>query len=658
MAGLLCAGVLLWLSAMGALVFAGERSRRWIGCGGTVIGSLCGAWAVIGAMGGWLDAGPVQVMGPLGTPLIWGIDPLSAFFLAVIFVLSALIGGYGIGYLRHQPRLASSVAFFPLLVCAMAAVVVARDGLSFLVAWELMSLCSLFLVVTEHELLHIRRAGWLYLVATHCAAAFLFLFFFLLARQTGSLAFHDFVAIDRLPALLAGGLFLCALIGFGTKAGLFPLHIWLPHAHPAAPSYISALMSGVMIKTGIYGLLRAVTFLGTPPLWWGEALLLLGICSAVLGILYALVQDDLKRFLAYSSVEHIGIIVAGIGLWLIGVNRQQPALAAFGLSGALLHVVNHAVCKGLLFLSAGSAVHAAHTRSLHLLGGLLRRMPVTGGCFVLGAMAICGLPPLNGFVSEWLLYVGFFRGSFSLTHFSLFLAIAGIVGLALVSGLAIAGFAKVIGAGFLGTSRREREEVLHDSSRWMVVPLGLLAFGCGGLACFPQPVIWCVRSIMATFGPLGTIPLVGMAELPIALDSVVPIQWILLALIGVFLPVALFIHRRVRRPVTWDCGYAHPSARMQYSAASFVEPLAAIFRPLFRPAVTIKGHATLFTPVERYAEDLTDLAERVLFHPVGERGARLFAWLRGLQGHTIQGYLALMFAMLLLLIVWEVSIGF
>ena len=298
--------------------------------------------------------------------------------------------------------------FFNGLAASMAMVAVAANGVLFLICWEVMALCSFFLVTFESEEESVQRAGWTYLVATHIGTAFLLVLFLMLGRQAGggSLDFDTFLAARGHMGAAADVLFLLALVGFGAKAGFVPFHIWLPEAHPAAPSPVSAVMSGVMLKTGIYGILRTLTFLGAPHLWWGWLLIATGLVSGIFGVLMALAQHDLKRLLAYHSVENIGIIALGLGLGVLGVAWRLPALAVLGFAGGLLHVVNHALFKGLLFMGAGSVQHATGTREIDLLGGLIKRMPWTGRTFLIGAVAICGLPPLNGFVSELLIYTG------------------------------------------------------------------------------------------------------------------------------------------------------------------------------------------------------------------------------------------------------------
>ena len=372
----------------------------------------------------------------------------------------------------------------------MLLVVVARNGVLFLMSWELMSLASFFLVTLEDEKESVRRAGWIYLVAMHLGTAFLLAMFLLLGKNAGSLDF------ERLSTAAApsGVFFLLAVIGFGTKAGFIPMHVWLPEAHPAAPSHVSAVMSGVMIKTGIYGLLRMLTLLGPPPAWWGWTLVAIGVVSGILGVLYALSQHDLKRLLAYHSVENIGIIAMGLGVGVLGISYENPTMAALGFTGGLLHVVNHAVFKSLLFLGAGSVLHATGTGELDRLGGLLKRMPVTGATFLIGAAAISGLPPLNGFVSEFLIYLGAVAGLGSQAHIAPawpLMSVLVVGGLALIGGLAAACFTKAFGIVFLGEPRSDEAAHAHEAGAAMRWPMVVLAGLCVliGLAAPLWPLV-------------------------------------------------------------------------------------------------------------------------------------------------------------------------
>ncbi len=388
---------------------------------------------------------------------------------------------YGIPYLRACSGHKSPGPvwfFYNLLVGGMAVVLIARDAVLFLVAWEVMSLASFFLVTFEHEHEQVSRAGWTYLVATHLGTTFLLAMFVLLGRACGSTDFAGFGDAAGGASAGAGAIFLLAVIGFGTKAGFMPLHVWLPEAHPAAPSHVSALMSGVLIKTGIYGLMRTLTFLGPPPAWWGWLLIGIGLVSGVLGILFALAQHDLKRLLAYSSVENIGIIALGLGVGMLGLSRESAPMAVLGFGGGLLHVLNHACFKGLLFLGAGAVLHGTGSRNIDRLGGLLKSMPWTGWTFLVGAIAICGLPPLNGFLGELLIYLGALEGVHQACGVHLLLPVSVAAGLALIGGLAMACFAKAFGIAFVGEPRSPEAAGSHECGRLMRVPMLALARAC------------------------------------------------------------------------------------------------------------------------------------------------------------------------------------
>src|SRR5258708_27237971 len=387
MSALLIAILCFGIGAMGALVFANRgRGSTICGVSGILIGCVCGIIPAVSVVLGE----PAQSLRmawavPYGS-LFLELDPLSGFFLIPVFLLCALAAIYGAKYLeeyRGRKALAPPWFFFNLLVASMVIVILARNGVLFLMAWEMMALSSFFLVTFEDEKESTRQAGWIYLVASHIGAVFLLVLFILLCRANGSLDFDRFAASSS-----AGLLFGLALVGFGTKAGFIPLHVWLPEAHPAAPSHVSAVMSAVMIKTGIYGLVRVMMLLGTPQAWWGWVLCGIGLSSGVIGVLLALAQHDLKRLLAYHSVENIGIIALGLGVGTLGLRAGLPAVAVMGFAGALLHVLKHALLKGLLFLAAGNVLHGTHTREIDQLGGLLKRMPLTAFTFLIRAVAI------------------------------------------------------------------------------------------------------------------------------------------------------------------------------------------------------------------------------------------------------------------------------
>jgi hydrogenase-4 component B len=600
---------------------------------------------------------------PLGSFSV-GLDGLSAFFLFLILGLGALSAIYGVGYLqsyREHKSLGFSWLLFNVLVASMVMVVVARNVLLFLVAWELMSVSSFFLVAFESEKKDVREASWIYLIATHLGTAFLLAMFLLLGRGSNGL---DFSQLGGLPPKLAGLCFVFAVIGFGTKAGIMPFHVWLPEAHPAAPSHVSALMSGIMIKTGIYGILRVLTFLGAPPVWWGWALICIGLFSGVIGVLFALAQHDLKRLLAYHSVENIGIIVMGIGAGLLGISIGSPALAVLGFAGGILHIANHALFKGLLFLGAGSVIHGAHTREIDHLGGLLKRMPWTALAFLIGAAAISGLPPLNGFVSEFLIYIGAFKGVLSADAGSAAPLLAVIAGLALIGGLAAACFTKAFGIVFLGEPRSDHPAQAHESGIGMILPMLVMAAGCiiAGLLGFmivrAMPAV--LFDLIRSFGIAGPDPATIQAELFAAsgyLKSFTYGALAILVLIGliVLLRRRLLSGRKVEEGLVWDCGYAAPNARMQYTASSFAQPIIDFFdifhggRKRFRPP---QGY---FPKTASFETETLDTSQEAVYRPIFENVGRILSKLHVMQQGRIQLYVLYIVLTLIALFLWKLN---
>ena len=402
--------------------------------------------------------------------LSFQIDGLSAFFLLAIFAVCLLAAIYSFHYMNDSGkalRTATSYFFFSLLAASMALVVVAANMITFMLSWEIMSLSSFFLVIYDHQKPENRKAGYLYFVFSHVGAMFIFTAFGVLYGQTGSFGF-DSAGLSTTAKMLV---FVLAFVGFGSKAGVFPFHVWLPHAHPAAPSHISAVMSGVMIKTGIYGILRMYSILDlhTPAL--GTMVLVFGMVSGILGVVYALGQHDIKRLLAYHSVENIGIILIGIGIGMIGVEAKNPIMAVLGFSGGLLHVLNHAIFKSLLFMGAGMVLHKTGTRSIDALGGLLKNMKITGVTFLIGSLAIAGLPPFNGFVSEFFIYMGSFRG-IAVESPVFVLSLLAIVSLAVIGGLALACFTKVVGVVFQGEPRSQSARDVDEKGPAMLAAHG------------------------------------------------------------------------------------------------------------------------------------------------------------------------------------------
>ena len=592
---------------------------------------------------------------PLGSFFVQ-LDALSAFFLLPILGLATVAALYGGEYLmayRSRKNLGAAWFFFNLLVASMVMVALAQNGVLFLLAWEIMSLASFFLVTFENEQESVRQAGWTYLVATHLGTAFLLVLFLLLGRQAGSLDFDRFLAASGSIAPMAGVAFSLALIGFGTKAGFMPLHVWLPEAHPAAPSHVSALMSGVMIKTGIYGLLRTLTFLGPPASWWGWVLIGIGLVSGLGGVLFALAQHDLKRLLAYHSVENIGIIALGLGVGVLGLALHQPALAVLGLAGGLLHVLNHALFKGLLFLGAGAVIHATGTRDIEHLGGLIRQMPWTAAMFFTGSVAICGLPPLNGFVSEFLIYVGAFTG-LGLSGVSVW-GTATIAGLAMIGGLAAACFTKAFGIVFLGEPRTDQAHG-HEAGWAMLAPMAVLALGCVAVGFLAPQVVAAMKPVIGSVTGLGNAAIEGGLSLAIE-----PLRWVVSAS-GIFVLILgllawlrhrLLSGREVSLSGTWDCGYARPTARMQYTASSFAQPLTNMFGHLLRTRRRVEAPDGFFPVHAALHTETDDLFQKNLFRPAFRGIEWLLLWCHWLQQGRVQLYILYVAVTLLVLLVWN-----
>src|SRR5512133_2645381 len=563
----------------------------------------------------------------LGASLSIRVDALSALFLLPILGVPALGSVYGLGYWPQASRGTSSIRLqicFGLVTGAMALVCVSANAILFLAAWEVMALAGFLLVLTEHEKPEVQRAAFVYLAAAHVGNLALFALFALLGRLAGSFEFAAMAGLAGGSAT-AAWVFALALGGFGLKAGIVPLHFWLPGAHAAAPSHVSALMSGVLLKTGVYGILRVTGFFDAPPPAWGAVLLAAGATSAVLGVGFALAQHDLKRLLAYHSVENIGIIMMGAGLALLGRTYAQPALVVLGFSGAILHVINHATFKGLLFLGAGAVHHATGTREIDRLGGLSRAMPVTAALFLVGATAISGLPPLNGFASEWLVYLGAMQATFAPATSPLQFALVAVPALALVGGLAAACFAKVFGAVFLGHARSGHTAHAHEPPASMLAPMGALAAVCVLIGLLPVALLPALSSAAAEWARLPPELVQDLAAGGVrsaARISLVAAS--LLLLVG-----ALLLWRRSRlrapQPVgpTWGCAFARPTARMQYTGSSFADSLVLRFGWVFFPKTRVVLPTGLFPRHAAFDSSVPDTVLDVVIVPACGRGARV-----------------------------------
>jgi hydrogenase-4 component B len=664
-AGELPGAVALVLAAIVLLAVSGVPGlfpRRTAAAGQWLAAALAvagGALGIAGALGAAASAETPELALPWPVPggeFAVAVDGLSAVFLLPVFLVAALGSVYGLGYWKqaeHPDNGRKLRLCYGLLAAGMALVVVARNAVLFLAAWEVMAVAAYFLVTTEDDQAEARAAGWVYLVATHTATLCLFALFALLRHVSGSFALAPLDAAALTPGT-ATALFMLALLGFGAKAGLVPLHVWLPGAHASAPSHVSAILSGVLLKVGVYGLVRVTSLVPAPPPWWGGLLLALGTVSGILGVAYALGQHDLKRLLAYHSIENIGIIVMGLGLALLGRSLGQRDWLVLGMGAALLHVWNHALFKSLLFLSAGSVVHATHTRDLDRLGGLARPMPWTALAFLVGAVAICGLPPLNGLVSELLLYLGLFRTLGAGDSPAWATAALAAPALALIGALALACFVKAYGAAFLGLPRSPDTKGAHESGPLMLAPLAVLAGLCFLIGLAPALVAPLLQQGIAAWAPAEAAGAPGLADLA-------PLGWVSAVggLLAAFLAGgAAVLAWRLRQGgvasgPTWDCGYAAPSPRMQYTASSFAERLVGLLAGVLRPRVEAPRDLPLFPREAHFHSEVPDavLEEAVL--PAFRGAAWLLAGVRFLQRGGIQVYLLYVFACLLALLLWR-----
>ncbi|MBE0501046.1 MAG: oxidoreductase, partial [Desulfuromonadales bacterium] len=585
------------------------------------------------------------------------LDSLSAFFLLPIFLLTTLCALYGIGYLNGGEPLrktAMSWVFFNLLSASMVLVVTAANALLFLMSWEIMSLSSFFLVAFDHENAQVRRASWLYLLSTHLGVVFLFALFLLATTWSGGSDFSSFASLADLGARDAALLFIFALIGFGSKAGLFPLHVWLPDAHAAAPSHVSALMSGVMIKTGIYGILRIVTFLPPAPAWWGWLIAGLGIIGALYGIALAALQRDIKRCLAYSTIENVGIILLGLGFGMVAQAQGHPSIALLAYAGGLLHIWNHALFKGLMFFGAGSLLHATGTRDMNRMGGLLKRMPLAGLLWIGGSLAISALPPLNGLISEWLIYLSLLQAG-SLGEVTALPALLLIGLLSLVGALALVTFSRLIGIALLGEPRDRCAEQAHEASPLMLLPMALLLTVCLAIGLFPGETVRLLSTPLALLLRQPETVLLPAPLTGFGLSAGV----LLLSLLFGFLLLRLL--RRARTGTessTWGCGFRFPTSRMSYTGEAYSEiTFRQVLPKALHPTVT-GGVVTGLFPEKVCLQQISldPVLTRQwlpLFVSIADRCQRL----RWLQQGQLPFYLIYIFIISAVLMVWSLWAG-
>ena len=615
----------------------------------TVSGSLIGLYAIKAP----LEDGTLVTFSTTWLHLFtlsFSLDSLSAFFLISIFAVCPLAVFYSFHYMDNaaqRGRVAVNYFFLTLLIISMALVATADNVISFALVWELMSLSSFFLVMHDYHKKTTRRAGYIYFIFSHVGAMFIFAAFALAYSYTGT---FDFLSFAEMPGNIKIIVFFLALVGFGSKAGIFPLHMWLPHAHPAAPSNISAIMSGVMIKMGIYGIVRLYANLRVTELIFGEAVLTLGIISGILGVVYALGKHDLKKLLAYHSVENIGIILIGIGIGMIGIASENMVMASFGFAGGLLHVLNHSIFKSLLFLGAGAVLQKTGIRHIDQLGGLMKKMPTTGKTFLIGSVSISGLPPFNGFVSEFLIYYGAFHG-LTLGGSSFIFTMLAILSLAIIGGLAAACFSKVVGVVFLGEPRTEKAADAFEPGFTMTLPMILLAAACMVIGVFPEPF---VLAVFQGLKSIKTLHLVGVDEIAMITGNLAFAARLFLAVfvLSVLIRKFFYLKKEITEGSTWGCGFTQPTVKMQYTGTSYAISIVDFFRPFVHIRTNYSGISRIFPDRTTYNTRVDDIAETTLMDRIVSPALYLLAKLRWIQHGHIQLYIGYIIVTIIVLLLF------
>jgi formate hydrogenlyase subunit 3/multisubunit Na+/H+ antiporter MnhD subunit len=648
-----------WL-ALGIVGLAAPRNLFFISKMLFPVGALTGLLIGLVALGSLGESAEtaVLIIGLPDLPFHLRLDSLTAVFVLLLGFAAAGISIFAAGYFRKGEGAAPGLMClqYHFFLASMLMVLLADDAYAFMVAWEGMALSSFFLVTTDHRHAEIRRAGYLYLLIAHIGAIAILLSFGVMTSGSGDYTFGGMRA-QHLSPFWGSAAYLLALVGFGAKAGLLPVHVWLPEAHPAAPSPVSAMMSGVMLKTAIYGLLRvSFDLVGEPLWWWGVVAMAVGLLTAVFGVLYSTVQSDMKRLLAYSSIENIGLLAVGIGLTLIFHAYRMEALAALAMTAVLYHCLAHAGFKSLLFLCTGSVLHATRERSLGKLGGLIHRMPWVAWLALAGVIASAGLPPLSGFVSEWLLLQAFlFSPDLPHSWLNMVVPVAAAV-VALVAALAGFAMVKFYGIVFLGQMREPALKEAHDAGPWERVGLVWLALITLALGIFPATVISCIDA--ATRQLLGT----GLADkvrehgwwmlAPISPEraSYEPLIFLATIVAAVLLGRELvhrLYHGRLRRTPAWDCGYVFQGPRAQDTAEGFSQPIRRIFEPMFRME---RHFPTARDAQPYYSVKVEDHFWHWLYLPLARLVTGISTLITGLQGGRIAIYLLYSFLTLIVLL--------
>jgi formate hydrogenlyase subunit 3/multisubunit Na+/H+ antiporter MnhD subunit len=654
------AGILLYLAGGIISIFLNEKYKGYI----LLLSGIASQFLVLPPAFNILTTGrclesTLTFSEPIGNALL-RLDPLAAFFSIIISLGGLLASLYSIGYMKHYEGkkypLSSFYFFFGLLITAMFSVVIIQNALLFLIAWELMSLSSFFLVSFENEKEEVRKAGIYYLIAMQVGVSFLIAAFAWTANLSGSFNFDSFKAVFQSNNYLLV-IFSLFFIGFGMKAGFVPFHTWLPKAHPAAPSGVSAIMSGVMIKTGIYGILRILLLIGNPGPKLAFAVLILSLITGILGVMNAIAQHDLKKLLAYHSIENIGIIGLGIGVGMVGLAYNQPAAAILGFMGGILHIFNHFVFKTLLFYGAGVAYLKAGTRNTEKLGGLIKFIPITSSLFILGSIAISGLPLFNGFISEFAIYLGLTKG-FSVNNLAVdILVIISMSGLALIGVMAVLCFTKVVGICFLGMPRKEYDENTSERSFTFLAPMITLSIFILLIGLLPGIILPLLYHIINQF-------VYTVTNFNYVFQNIINVyNWLSQALclfgglILFFMLIRMLLLRKrtVSTFKTWDCGYQAESSRLQYTGSSYTMPFLNLVSGLVPKSTTVKVHQDLFPKQSHLETSAHDFTERYFIQPgmkFLQSFLNAFEWI---QSGRMQQYILYGLILLVILLVWIIG---
>lgn len=589
------------------------------------------------------------------------LDPFAAFFVMVIVLGAIFCTIYGNGYMKQYHGTGKAVSahlvFLILLIVSMLLLPVIRNAIVFLIIWEIMSLSSFFLVIFEAEKKEVFDAGIFYLIMMHISAILLTVGFLVLIRNSGSADFADIQNFFQAGAYrsVSDLGFILLVAGFGIKAGFLPLHSWLPEAHPAAPSHISGFMSAVMIKLGIFGILLMIMVLGVPSLWVCYSFTAMAVLSALGGIFYASAQEDVKRALAYSSVENIGIIGLGIGVAMLGLAYNSPVTAMTGLSGALIHLLNHSLFKGLLFYGAGAVYMQTHTRDLNCLGGLFKLMPKTGTAFLIGSLAICGLPPFNGFIGKFIIYSAILNCKGINGEALLIAAITSFALLAFAGAISVICFTRLFSTIFMGVSRDRQAECAVEVPLAMTFPMAIMALLCFAGGVLPLAMLRIVEFPAAIISGGQNVPRIA-AEFyePLFIISMISAGLVLLTTLLFAVRLKLLCRQPAAKSGTWGCGYDKPSCRIQYSAASFSMPFLDLIKPVMPHEKSIAGVKGLFPLKAVFNFKIKDIFETLIIRPIGHGTVFLLTRLSWIQDGHMQHYLLYGIAFLILSLIWIV----